>query len=39
MRIFDDDIDKFDNLKELKLWRHEIDVPGKKHVVKMLMSY
>ena len=32
---FDGDVDKFkDYLRELKMWRHETDVPVRKHGVK-----
>eukprot|EP00913_Durusdinium_trenchii_P000800 g747.t1 len=34
---FDGDTEKFKGyLRELKVWRHETDVPAKKHAVKML---
>ena len=36
---FDGDIEKFKSyLRELKMWRHETDVPAKKHAVKMLRA-
>ncbi|CAK9090327.1 unnamed protein product [Durusdinium trenchii] len=36
---FDGDVEKFKGyLRELKMWRHETDVPPKKHAVKMLRA-
>ncbi|CAK9017487.1 Retrovirus-related Pol polyprotein from transposon RE1 (Retro element 1) (AtRE1) [Includes: Protease RE1 [Durusdinium trenchii] len=36
---FDGDVDKFkDYLRELKMWRHETDVPVRKHGVKILRA-
>ncbi|CAK9016966.1 unnamed protein product [Durusdinium trenchii] len=36
---FDGDVEKFEGyLRELKMWRHETDVPAKKHAVKMLRA-
>ena len=36
---FDGDTEKFKGyLRELKVWRHETDVPAKKHAVKMLRA-